>query len=115
MKDMFQTHMTAITMELSIIRLLGFSTRSIVLFPITQAVLIAALGAVAALAIYFAVSLLLNSIFASSLRSGELICRLLPLHFLLAVLMTLVCAVLAASWAGYRAALIEPAEGIRDV
>jgi putative ABC transport system permease protein len=101
--------------ELSVIRLLGFPTRSIVLFPITQSMLIGTLGAVGAGVIYFPVALTLNAWFASSLRSGELICRLLPGHLLLALLVTLVCSALAAGWAGFRVARIEPAEGIRDV
>ncbi len=101
--------------ELSIVRLLGFPTRSIMLFPVAQAALIGSCGGIAAAVAYFLVAAVLNAGFASSLQKGELICRLLPGHFLGALLATLICAVTASAWAGYRASCIEPAEGIRDV
>jgi putative ABC transport system permease protein len=101
--------------ELSIVRLIGFPTLSLVLFPVTQAVLVAALGAVAALALYLPVAVALNGWFAESLQPGESICRLLPLHVVSALAATLLGAAASAAWAGWRAARIEPAEGLRDV
>ena len=101
--------------ELSIIRLLGFPTRSIILFPVTQATLIGCCGGMAAILSYFLVAAVLNRWFASSLQKGELICRLLPVHFFVGLLATLFIAIVASAWAGYRASCIEPAEGIRDV
>jgi len=101
--------------ELSVVRLIGFPTGSIVLFPVTQALLIGLIGALGASAVYFPVATVLNAWFAPSLRAGEQICRLLPSHLLVAFAATLGCAALSAAWAGYRAAKIEPAEGLRDV
>ena len=101
--------------ELSVVRLIGFSTKSIVMFPLAQALLIGILGAIGAAAVYFPVASLLNAWFADSLQSGEYICRLLPGHLLAAAAGTLICAGLAAAWAGHRAARVEPAEGLRDV
>jgi putative ABC transport system permease protein len=101
--------------ELSVVRLIGFPTKSIVLFPLAQALLIGILGAIGAAAVYFPVGSLLNAWFADSLQSGEYICRLLPSHLLAATAGTLICAGLAATWAGHRAASVEPAEGLRDV
>ncbi len=101
--------------ELSVVRLIGFPTKSIMLFPAAQAILIGTFGAVGAGAIYFPVASVLNIWFSGSLRSGESICRLLPSHLLVALAVTLFCAGLSAAWAGYRAAGIEPAEGLRDV
>jgi putative ABC transport system permease protein len=101
--------------DLCVVCLLGFPTRSVVMFPMVQAALVGILGAITAFIIYAPVASMLNIWFLSSLRPGESICRLLPLHFLTALLVTLVVAVTAAAWAGYRVARIEPAEGIRDV
>jgi putative ABC transport system permease protein len=101
--------------ELSIVRLIGFPTPSLILFPVAQAILIAVAGALAALAAYLPVATALNTWFAGSLEAGESICRLLPLHVAVALVGTLVCAAAAAAWAGLRAARIEPAEGLRDV
>jgi putative ABC transport system permease protein len=101
--------------ELSILRLIGFPTLSLVLFPMTQALLIAGLGAAAALAVYAPVAAALNTWFADSLQPGELICRLRTVHIIIALAATLLGSALAAAWAGWRAARIEPAEGLRDV
>jgi putative ABC transport system permease protein len=101
--------------ELAIVRLLGFPTLSLVLFPVTQALLVAVLGAAAALAVYLPVAFALDGWFAESLRAGESICRLLPIHVAIALASTLAGAAASAAWAGWRAARIEPAEGIRDV
>lgn len=101
--------------ELSIVRLVGFPTASLVLFPVAQALFVGVLGALAALAVYVPVSLALNGWFADSLRAGESICRLLPVHVSIALAATLLGSAAAAAWAGLRAARIEPAEGLRDV
>ena len=101
--------------ELCIVRLIGFPTASLVLFPVAQAALVALLGAAAAGLVYLPVSWALNGWFAESLQPGESICRLLPQHALVALAATLLGSVLAAAWAGWRAARMEPAEGIRDV
>jgi putative ABC transport system permease protein len=101
--------------ELSIVRLIGFPTVSLVLFPVVQALLVAALGAVAALAVYLPVASALNGWFEESLRPGELICRLQMTHIVIALAATLLGSAAAAAWAGWRAARIEPAEGLRDV
>jgi putative ABC transport system permease protein len=101
--------------DLSVVRLLGFSTSSLVLFPVVQALLVAVLGAALALAAYLPVAGALNVWFAESLEPGERICRLLPGHVAVAVAATMLMAVVAATWAGLRVASIEPAEGLRDV
>jgi putative ABC transport system permease protein len=101
--------------ELSIVRLIGFPTLSLVLFPVTQAVLVAVLGALAALAVFLPVAGALDGWFAETLQPGESICRLLPIHVSIAVAATLAGAAVSAAWAGWRAARIEPAEGLRDV
>ena len=101
--------------ELAVVRLIGFPTRSLILFPVAQAVLVALLGATAALLVYLPVAVALNSWFAASLQAGESICRLLPSHLLSALAATLLGAAAAAAWAGWRAARIEPAEGLRDL
>ncbi len=101
--------------ELSILRLIGFPTASLILFPVAQAALVAILGSTAAVLVVLPVATTLNGWFVLSLQPGESICRLLPIHVALALAITLAGAVIAATWAGWRAARIEPAEGIRDV
>ncbi|WP_376990038.1 FtsX-like permease family protein [Azospirillum rugosum] len=101
--------------DLSVLRLIGFPGRAIVAFPLCQALLIGMAGSLLAGVAYAGVAMGLNSYFAASLQMGEFVCRLLPEHFVTATAVTLACALAAASWAGIRAARIQPAEGLRDV
>ncbi len=101
--------------ELSVIGMLGVSSKYIVLFPVIQASLVGILGVLFAGAAYFPVAKVLNVWFQDSLRPGEFICKLHPSHFFFAAAGTLLCSVAAATWAGFRVSQIEPAEGIRDV
>ena len=101
--------------ELSMVGILGVPSKWVVFFPMAQAGLIGTLGIMAACIVYFPVARVLNFWFRDSLQPGEFICRLLPSHFLTAAAATLLCAVAASAWAGFRVSRIEPAEGIRDV
>ncbi|PWV62399.1 FtsX-like permease family protein [Plasticicumulans acidivorans] len=99
--------------ELSLLRLLGLPTRGLLLFPLAQALYTAFAGCLLALALYFGASAGLNLLFATA--PGEQLCRLLPLHALAAVALTLGTVALAALAGGLRATRIEPSEGWRDV
>jgi putative ABC transport system permease protein len=101
--------------ELSVLRLVGFRTGEIVWFPVLQSTFTAIFGWLAASLIYLGVSYTINRIFADQTEVNEVICRLLPNHFLIALILTLASAIVAASLAGYRAARIEPSEGLREI
>lgn len=101
--------------NLCVLRLLGFSARAVVAFPIIQAFIIGAMGWLIAVGAYAAIAYGLNAYFASSLQNNEFVCRLLPQHLAAAAAITVVCALTAASWAGFLASQIQPAEGLRDV
>ncbi|ODC01837.1 peptide ABC transporter permease [Candidatus Thiodiazotropha endoloripes] len=101
--------------ELSVLRLVGFRTAEIVWFPVLQSSFTAILGWLCASLIYFGVSITINQMFASQLNNSEKICHLLPEHLAIALLLTLGSAIFAASLAGYKAAHIEPSEGLREI
>lgn len=101
--------------ELAILRLLGFRTGAIMLFPMAQAVFTGVFGSLAAGVLFGAAQAGLNHLFAAQLLPGESVCRLLPAHAAAAGLITLAGVALASSLGGRRAARIEPAEGLRDV
>lgn len=101
--------------ELSVLRLVGLRTADIVWFPVIQSAFTAFFGWLTAVLIFLMVSFTINRMFAGQLESGESLCRLLPTHFLIALALTLGAAILAASMAGYRAARIEPSEGLREI
>ena len=101
--------------ELSVLRLVGLRTADIVWFPVIQSAFTALFGWLTASLIYLIVSFTINRMFAGQLERGETLCRLLPEHFAIALALTLSAAIIAASMAGYRAARIEPSEGLREI
>ncbi|MBA1331071.1 peptide ABC transporter permease, partial [Candidatus Endoriftia persephone str. Guaymas] len=101
--------------ELSVLRLVGFRTGDIVWFPMLQSIFTALLGWLSAVLIYFGVAWLINDRFAPQMQNGESVCRLLPEHLLVALGITAGTAILASAIAGYRAARIEPSEGLREI
>lgn len=101
--------------DLSVLRVVGYRTGDITWFPIVQAMFTALLGWAVASLIYLGVGKLINSLMASQIEAGETVCRLLPQHFLIALLITLLTAVIAAGIAGFRASRIEPADGLREI
>jgi len=101
--------------HLGVIRLLGFSTRRIVWFPVVQALVTSLLGIVTAACFYLVSAVLINRLFAQHLSPGEYVCRLSVLHFLIAFALTMALSMLASAYAAFRVAKIEPSEVIRDV
>ena len=101
--------------HLGVVRLIGFSTRNIVWFPVVQATATAVLGSAAAFLLYAATELTINRAFARYLAEGEAVCRLSPGHYFAALFLTLAMAAIASAFAGVRASKIEPSRVIRDV
>jgi putative ABC transport system permease protein len=101
--------------ELSVLRLVGFRTADIIWFPVLQALYTALLGWVLAVGIFYTAALVINDMLAAQLEAGQEFCRLLPIHFLVALGLTAGSATLAAALAGMRSARIEPSEGLRDI
>jgi len=52
---------------------------------------------------------------ASQLEEGQMVCRLLPHHYEIALALTCGAAILSAGFAGLRSARIEPSESLRDL
>lgn len=101
--------------DLSVLRLVGFKSGRIVLFPVLQACYTAALGWLLAILVYLAFEYLINFFLAPRLNIHRALCFLLAEHFLWALALTVTVAILAALIGGIRAARIEPADGLRDV
>lgn len=101
--------------ELSVMRLVGFRTNSIIWFPVMQAIFTSVLGWLLASMIYLGVEQGLNQMFPTSLNMGNTICQLLPIHYQWAALFTLVSCIIASALGGLQASRIEPSEGVRDV
>ncbi|WP_372094693.1 FtsX-like permease family protein [Tistrella mobilis] len=100
--------------DLAVLRLIGFPARALVVVPLTQAAAFAA-GALALAGLaYLGLAEALDRVFAGDLAPGERIARLSAEDFGIWAAVTLAAALLAAGWAGVRAAGIAPAEGLRD-
>ena len=102
--------------DLSLLRLIGLSRRDLVVFPLIQALIIAAAGAALASLLALTVAELVNRLplAGANAAGARAICVIEAQHLLLSLLVSLVGAALSAAFAGYRAARIEPAEGLRD-
>jgi putative ABC transport system permease protein len=101
--------------HLGVTRLIGFSTGSIVWFPIVQSVATSILGTVTAVCFYLVVELLINRLFSQYLAAGEYVCRLSLGHLIVALGFTVAMSIMASAYAAFRVAKIEPSEVIRDV
>lgn len=98
--------------ELSLLRLVGFRRRDLVLFTLAQAALTGAAGALLAAGTALAIQAGLNRFWPVAEAGNALSAIALP-HLVIAVAGTIAAAALAAAFAGARASRIRPAEGLR--
>ena len=101
--------------DLSVLRLIGFKSGRIVLFPVLQSLYTALLGWLLAVLVYLAFEHLINRFLAPRLNLDQALCFLLTEHFLWALALTVVIAMFAAILGGIRASSIEPSDGLRDI
>ena len=101
--------------ELSVLRLVGFKSGRIIMFPVLQAGYTAILGWLLAVLVYLAFEYLINFFLAPQLNLDRPLCFLLTKHFLWALAITMTIAIFAAILGGVRAARIEPSDGLREI
>ncbi len=99
--------------ELSVLRLLGFSTEGLLLFVTLQALYSSVLAAAISFGLYALAERGLNHLFVQV--PGEYASHLLLRHYCVALLAVLGASATAAALGGWRVARIEACEGIRDV
>ncbi|WP_338476002.1 FtsX-like permease family protein [Pseudomonas khavaziana] len=99
--------------ELSVLRLLGFSTGALLLFVLLQALYSAGFAAVLSGGLYGLAEAALNKLFVQV--PGEYASHLLARHYGLALAAVLGVSAVAAASGGWRVARIQASEGIRDV
>ena len=100
---------------LSVIHLLGAPRRALALFPISHAVLIALMGSAISVVVAVVVAAVINAVFGDQVTGTEQVCRLVWWHLVVAMLITVLLAVISAGLAAFRVLRIAPAEGLRDV
>lgn len=99
--------------EIALLRLVGLGTGPVIGFPVTQAVLVALTGIALSTLLYLGVAAAFNTAFVDQLGRDEFVCQLALRDGLIAAALTILFAVAAAMVGGYRAAKIDPAEGLR--
>lgn len=99
---------------LGLLRLTGFTTPALLLFPLVQSLCTAILGSVMAAIVYCLVASGINRIFAGSLGEMEQVCRLLPEHLALAFALVALLSLLAAMGPAIVASRVQPPEVMRD-
>ncbi|AZE58266.1 ABC-type antimicrobial peptide transport system, permease component [Pseudomonas synxantha] len=99
--------------ELSVLRLLGFSTGALLLFVLLQALYSAGFAAVLSGGLYGLAEAALNKLFVQV--PGEYASHLLARHYGLALAAVFGVSAVAAASGGWRVARIQASEGIRDV
>ncbi len=99
--------------ELSVLRLLGFSTGALLLFVTLQALYGAGFAALLSAGLYGLAEAGLNRLFVQV--PGEYASHLLVRHYALALVAVLGVSAVAAACGGWRVARIQACEGLRDV
>lgn len=72
-------------------------------------------GWVLASIIYLGVETSINRMLITRIEETSPVCQLLPMHFGVALVFTVGAAVVAAALGGYRAARIQPSDGLREI
>lgn len=100
--------------HIAILRLLGFTRPAVGLYVISQGVLLSLMAYTGGFGIYLLASQVFNRALSTSQATGQMICKITPLHSLCALLLTLIVSMLVAGIGAWRAIHIEPAQSLRE-
>lgn len=100
--------------DISILKLIGFSDFDVALLPVLQSLLTTLCGSLLAIALYLVAAEIINRNFAEGLHTGEVLCLLLPRHYLIAILASVSLGGIVSVFGGLSAASVMPAEGVRN-
>ena len=101
--------------HIAVLRLLGFTGPAVGGYVVLQGCLLSLLAYIGGYAIYLLASQVFNRVLAGSQATGQMLCKITVEHSLIAMLITLIVALLVASIGAYRAINIEPAQSLREV
>lgn len=101
--------------HIAVLRLLGFTGPAVGLYVILQGCLLSLLAYIGGYGIYLVASQIFNQALAGSQATDQMLCKITLEHSLLAMLMTVVVALLVATIGAWRAIKIEPAQSLREV
>lgn len=101
--------------DLALLRLMGYGRRAMQLYVIAQACVLTLAGFATGCVLYVFGSYLFNQLLGAYMPAGQFVCRLEPIHFLVALSAALLVAIIVSGAGGSFATKIEPAESLRDV
>lgn len=101
--------------HIAVLRLLGFTGPAVGLYVILQGCLLSLLAYIGGYGIYLVANQIFNQALAGSQATDQMLCKITLEHSLLAMLMTVVVALLVATIGAWRAIKIEPAQSLREV
>lgn len=99
--------------QLGMLKLIGFSNGSVLIYPIIQALLTGILGCLLAFAVYFGIAWAIDILFAEE-TGGEAICEVSFLFLALVFICVQVLAVLASLGSAIKGASISPSTVMRE-
>ncbi len=99
--------------QMGMLKLIGMGRGAIIVYPIMQSLLTAALGCLLAFAVYGGVAFAIDYLFASE-TGGEAICKISPSFFCLSFFCVLLLATLSSLRSALKAAAISPSMVIRE-
>ena len=99
---------------LSLLRLLGLPAWALVVFPLVQGGLVAALGSLLGAGVALAVGAMINAAYGGAYLEGNELCVIAPVHIIVTVLSAIVLALLASLVAVRPVLRIAPSEGMRE-
>ena len=101
--------------SLGVLRLLGFKSKQLALFPLIQALLTGIAGSTLALALLYGVQIIINRAFASQVMAGEKICNLSPSYAGAALALACLLMLSGALVASHKITRIDPSQLIREI
>ena len=99
---------------LSLLRLLGLPAWALVVFPLVQGGLVAALGSLLGAGVALAVGAMINAAYGGAYLEGNELCVIAPVHIIVTVTSAIVLALLASLVAVRPVLRIAPSEGMRE-
>lgn len=101
--------------DIAFMRLIGFQSNGIMLYLITQAMILSCLAFIVSCMLFWLGNCAFNMVLGKNLVSQPVVSQLQIYHLIIAFLITLIISGIVVTIGGRRAVKIQPAESLRDV
>lgn len=101
--------------DLALLRLMGYGKLAMQTYVVMQSAVLTVTGFAVGCVMYLVGSQLFNQMLGEYMKADRFVCRLEPVHFVVALLGALMLAMVVAGIGGVVVTKIEPAESLRDL